>query len=129
MSDITNKFESRATTAIINVNKFIIKTQEDLRKNLDETALFKDQSESLARLIVDQEPIVVEAIKTKQETIDKRLLYLGSNKTSLESTLANYRIKLSILQEVCPHLNSKFDHEDHHNNTTYDKCELCNKVF
>ena len=67
----------------------------------------------------------------KSEVIEfwkKRLEKLANIRCIYKDEIARIRKELTILQSVCPHEDTTFDHKDYHKNEDYYKCNTCGMI-
>jgi phosphoglycerate-specific signal transduction histidine kinase len=67
----------------------------------------------------------------KSEVIEfwkKRLEKLPNIRCIYKDEIARIRKELIILQSVCPHEDTTFDHKDYHKNEDYYKCNTCGMI-
>lgn len=58
----------------------------------------------------------------------KQLEKLLSRQCIYKDEIARIKEELSILQSVCPHEDTTFDHKDYHKNEDYYKCNTCGMI-
>ena len=67
----------------------------------------------------------------KSEVIEfwkKQLEELLSRQWIYKDEIAKIKKELTILQSVCPHEDTTFDHKDYHKNEDYYKCNTCGMI-
>ena len=102
--------ESRET-AIKHLRVSIANMQEFL-KNMQE-AYFEVKSEHVACGMKH-------AMKQLEELLRRKDVY--------KYEIARIKKELTILQSVCPHEDTTFDHKDYHKNEDYYKCRTCGMI-
>ena len=62
------------------------------------------------------------------EFLEKQLEKLLKRKDFHKDEFARIKKELTILQSVCPHEDTTFDHKDYHKNEDYYKCRTCGMI-
>ena len=62
------------------------------------------------------------------EFLEKQLEKLLKRKDFHKDEFARIKKELTILQSVCPHEDTTFDHKDYHKNEDYYKCNTCGMI-
>ena len=92
----------------INHLRVSIANMQEFLKNLQE-AYFEVKSEHVAC-----------AMKQLEELLRRKYVY--------KDEVARIKKELIILQSVCPHEDTTFDHKDYHKNEDYYKCNTCGMI-
>ena len=62
------------------------------------------------------------------ECVNKQLEELKNRQCIYKDEAARIKKELTILQSVCPHEDTTFDHKDYHKNEDYYKCNTCGMI-
>ena len=62
------------------------------------------------------------------ECANKQLEEMKNRQCIYKDEVARIRKELTILQSVCPHEDTTFDHKDYHKNEDYYKCNTCGMI-
>ncbi len=98
-----------------------IASAQELLKNL------QDSPNGVGALQDDKEVffgVKVELIEHTKKQLEKLL----NRKDVYKSEVAKIKKELTILQSVCPHEDTTFDHKDYHKNEDYYKCNTCGMI-
>ena len=62
------------------------------------------------------------------ECVNKQLEELKNRQCIYKDEAARIKKELTVLQSVCPHEDTTFDHKDYHKNEDYYKCNTCGMI-
>ena len=62
------------------------------------------------------------------ECANKQLEEMKNRQCIYKDEVAGIKKELTILQSVCPHEDTTFDHKDYHKNEDYYKCNTCGMI-
>lgn len=71
----------------------------------------------------------IEFLEKAKLTITNECVNCSNVLVKRNNKLAEYRAAIKILQEVCPHEDTEYDHTSSHNNEDFHKCRLCGLVI
>ena len=62
------------------------------------------------------------------ECANKQLEEMKNRQCIYKDEVARIKKEITILQSVCPHEDTTFDHKDYHKNEDYYKCNICGMI-
>jgi septal ring factor EnvC (AmiA/AmiB activator) len=112
--------------AATTLTKQIIQKSQDTENKIMQACRDLDSLDASLNLLEDQ--VAKDAITAKMDSLREDIKSLNRLLETYKRQGTENSNKIRILQEVCPHTETVWDHDNPHTREDYYRCTLCNSV-